>query len=206
MNSWGLGEIERRLANMVKVGVISAVDHAGKKIRVEAGGMNSAWLPWPVEMGRNFKRWRPLRAGQQVVMVAPSGELAQATVIGMLYSSSLDAPDTNPDLDLIEFEDGTRLQYNSASSHLTADCVGDVTVRSPSLVTIDSPQTTVTGKMNVQGLFTYEAGMVGSGGSGATASINGSINVTGGDVTADGISLKQHTHPGDSGGTTGQPQ
>jgi phage baseplate assembly protein V len=121
MSAWGLSEVERRLANMVKIGVISAVDHDAKKIRVEAGGMNSAWLPWPVEMGRNFRRWRPLREGQQVIMVAPSGELAQAAVIGMLYSSSLDAPDSNPDLDLTLFDDSTRVQYDSAAHQLDVD-------------------------------------------------------------------------------------
>lgn len=36
--------------------------------------------------------------------------------------------------------------------------------------------------------------------------IKGTVTVTGGDVIADGISLKNHTHPGDSGGTTGRPQ
>lgn len=33
----------------------------------------------------------------------------------------------------------------------------------------------------------------------------GNVTVTG-DVIADGISLKNHTHPGDSGGTTGRPK
>ena len=35
--------------------------------------------------------------------------------------------------------------------------------------------------------------------------INGSVTVNG-DVVANGISLTGHTHPGDSGGTTGGPQ
>ena len=89
---------------------------------------------------------------------------------------------------------------------------GDVIINSPSKVevncstadinassevTIDSPQTTVTGQMLVNGLFPYTAGMVGSGGSGATADITG-------DVVADGVSLKNHTHsqPSDSAGDT----
>lgn len=38
----------------------------------------------------------------------------------------------------------------------------------------------------------------------AKATINGNLTVTG-DVVAGGISLITHTHPGDSGGTTGQP-
>lgn len=36
--------------------------------------------------------------------------------------------------------------------------------------------------------------------------INGSLTVIGGDVVADGISLKNHTHLGDSGGNTSKPQ
>lgn len=39
----------------------------------------------------------------------------------------------------------------------------------------------------------------------AEVTINGNVTVSG-DVVASGISLTQHTHPGDSGGTTGLPQ
>ncbi len=34
----------------------------------------------------------------------------------------------------------------------------------------------------------------------------GGITVTGGDLVVNGISVTQHTHRGDSGGTTGKPQ
>lgn len=70
---------------------------------------------------------------------------------------------------------------------------GAAVVQAPS-VTLDTPQATCTGKLTVQGLLTYQSGMVGQGGSGATAKINGSIEVEGGDVTADEISLKLHRH------------
>lgn len=35
--------------------------------------------------------------------------------------------------------------------------------------------------------------------------IKGNVTITGGDATADGISLKTHTHTGDSGGSTSSP-
>lgn len=56
-------------------------------------------------------------------------------------------------------------------------------------LTIDTPQTTITGHLTVnqtttaQGLLTYQNGMNGQGGS-----------------------LSEHTHPDDSGGTTEKPQ
>ncbi|MFQ9492543.1 MAG: hypothetical protein ACLR0N_17755 [Bilophila wadsworthia] len=47
--------------------------------------------------------------------------------------------------------------------------------------------------------------MQSQGGGATTATLAGSLNATG-DVTASNISLNSHTHPGDSGGTTGGPQ
>lgn len=68
-----------------------------------------------------------------------------------------------------------------------------VTITTPQLL-VDAPQSVFTGAVTVQGLLTYQAGMSGSGGSGATASIQGNIVVTSGNVTADSISLKGHGH------------
>lgn len=48
------------------------------------------------------------------------------------------------------------------------------------------------------------AGM--NNGNGGAVSCTGGLNITGGDVEADGVKLKDHTHTGDSGGTTGKPQ
>ena len=56
--------------------------------------------------------------------------------------------------------------------------------------------TSNSGVVTVQGLLTYQAGMVGSGGSGATAAISGDVIVSGGDVKADEISLKEHKTSG----------
>lgn len=59
--------------------------------------------------------------------------------------------------------------------------------------------------LDVAGMFTYTAGMTGSGGSEGVASITGTVNVTG-DVVINGIKIGSHRHIGDSGGTTGTPQ
>lgn len=57
------------------------------------------------------------------------------------------------------------------------------------------------GNLTVNGSITINGG---SGGGTVNAS-NCTVNLTGGDVVADGISLKNHTHTGDSGGTTSAP-
>lgn len=85
----------------------------------------------------------------------------------------------------------------------TADIqvTGNAALKAPN-VKIDSPQTTCTGALTVEGLFTYQAGMEGSGGTGAAATINGNVTVSGGDVTADGVGLKAHHHDDPQGGET----
>lgn len=78
----------------------------------------------------------------------------------------------------------------------------NATVNASGSVKVDTPETTITGNATIQknltvgGKITGSGGLAISGGGGATVS---------GDVVADGISLKSHTHTGDSGGTTSSP-
>ncbi len=86
---------------------------------------------------------------------------------------------------------------------LQATISGSASIKAASVL-VDAPSTHITGTLTVDGLITGKGGMAVSGGSGA--SVSGNMKVSGGDVTADSISLKNHTHPGDSGGTTGPAQ
>lgn len=63
-------------------------------------------------------------------------------------------------------------------------------ITAPTGVEIDTAALTVTGQIVGQG------GLMVSGGAGAAAQIEGSLAVTGGDVSADGYGLKTHHHPG----------
>ena len=78
---------------------------------------------------------------------------------------------------------------------VTAVGPSSVTVRSGGSITLDAPQIVIKGLLSMQS----------QGGGATTATLAGSLNATG-DVTASNISLNSHTHPGDSGGTTGGPQ
>ena len=91
---------------------------------------------------------------------------------------------------------GTRL-------HLTPS---GTTLETPQL-TVQSPQSTFTGKVTVQGLLSYQAGLSGRAGGGGGNVISGGLAMEGGSITHDGKNIGgTHTHPGDSGGTTGAPR
>ncbi len=72
-------------------------------------------------------------------------------------------------------------------------------------IVLDTPQTTITGNMTATGEKGDSVEMT------ANVRLQGDITQIGshtssGDQTAGGISQMHHTHPGDSGGTTGEPQ
>ena len=70
------------------------------------------------------------------------------------------------------------------------------TLSASSEITLDTPLVTLTGRQQTTGE---------KSGGGASTFVGGLEN-TGGEVISNGVSLEHHTHPGDSGGTTGEPQ
>lgn len=130
---------------------------------------------------------------------------------------SLDAPQLRSD-------DGTSY-VEVAGDTITINTTAQIIANAPDVVvncdtaevnaeesiTVTSPLSTfvgnviVQGALTVQGLFTFLAGLVGSGGSGAA--VEGNLIVTSGNVTADGVGLKTHHHTGvqTGSGNTGGP-
>lgn len=77
-------------------------------------------------------------------------------------------------------------------------------------IIIDCPDSTFTGKVTVQGLFTYQSGMSGANGNGGTTKITGdfvhegSLNNTGA-IISNGVNVSDHDHNDlTSGGKTGK--
>ncbi len=89
---------------------------------------------------------------------------------------------------------------NSISGNKTETIGGALNITVTGNASITAPTISLIGLINLLGVFTA----VGSGGTGG--SITGTLAVTSGDVTADGISLKNHTHLDPQGGVTGPAQ
>lgn len=95
----------------------------------------------------------------------------------------------------IRSDDGKTFVEMTPGGDVNAVGPTSVTLKSEGSITLDAPQIIIKGLLSMQSQ---------SGGA-TTAMLDGSLNATG-DVTASNISLNSHTHPGDSGGTTGGPQ
>ena len=126
-----LAELERRLANMIRMGTIDQVDFARHRVRVKCGDILTDWIPAPADIGHNYRRWLPVRTGTQVVLASPAGELAQARIVSHLYTEALAAPSAEKQLDMIAFNDGTRIHYDSKARALSIKVTGSVAVSAP---------------------------------------------------------------------------
>lgn len=240
-----LAEIDRRLANMIRLGTIAELDEANALVTVAVGDMKTDWLPWRASRAGGNVAWHAPEVGEQVILLSPSGDLGQAVVLGSLYQSAHPANANTKDVQRMTYADGTVVEYDraahqlkvdasaasgtvlvnvggghvivqcataavTASDSVTVECATaavtasqsvDVqagttaTVKAPE-ITLDSPLSTCTGALVVEGLLSFNAGMSGKPGSGggAAANIQGGMAITGGDVKADGIGLKTHTH------------
>lgn len=97
------------------------------------------------------------------------------------------------DGDCIHLRNGNCMDISTRT--LTLSCE-TATIAASSEILLDTPLVTLTGRQQTTGEK--------SGGGASTFA--GGLENTGGDITSNGISLEHHTHPGDSGGTTGEPQ
>ena len=75
-------EAERRLSNLVMLGQVAELDAARARVRVQAGPILTAWLPFATVRAGADRTWHAPEAGEQVVLVAPGGDLNQAVVVG----------------------------------------------------------------------------------------------------------------------------
>lgn len=220
-----LPDLERRMANMVRDGVIFAVDLPGKRVRVKSGNIETTWLPWPAgRAGPGKRRWDPPEVGEQVTMISLSGDLRQARVIPGIYQDAYDAPSADGNKDMTVYGDGTVIEYDRGSSTLSATLnpAGSIVLNVGSTtlilrngqatlvaddVVVQAPQSTFTGNVTVEGTLTYGNGLAGTAGSGGNT-IHGGLTMEGGSVTHDGKNIgSTHTHGGvqTGGGNTGGP-
>lgn len=207
-------DINRRLESLIRLGQIAVVDHATARCRVKTGHLVTDWLPWLTARAGQTRTWCPPTVGEQCLLLSPSGETAAGIVLVGLYSTASNSPSNDQDEHQTIYPDGASVRYNHATGAmmingiktLTINASEHITLIAPE-ITLDAPQTTSTGKHTVKGLLSYLSGLLGrNGGSGASATIEGSLVQTSGELSSNGIVLDSHTHPGDSGGTTGAPQ
>jgi len=200
-------ELSRRLENLIRLGTIHSIDHAAVRVRVQTGHLVTQWLPWLEHRAGATTSWDPPTVGEQCVILSPSGEPAGGIVLRGLHSAAIEPPSHSPDTHVIKFPDGAVVSYDHDAGHLDVSGIQTARIEAAVSVTLDTPLTHCTGKLEVDDLLTYKNGLNGTGGSNNNV-VTGNFTHTTGSLTSNGKSLHQHTHGGvqTGGGSTGQPQ
>lgn len=188
MSDYNVAELQRMLANLIRVGVIEELDEAAARVKVNVSGLVTDWLPWGTDAAGRVRKWSPKQVGEQVVLFSPYGDPSQAIVGPSIFQDAHPANASSKAQETATFADGTTVDYNMGTNTMTITVAGAgnvavnckvATVKADTSMTIDSPETHITGHV------TIDNGL----------SVTKDAIITGGDVKADTISLKQHKHP-----------
>ncbi len=186
-------ELLRLIHNIARLGTIAAVDHGRARVRVRAGELLTAWLPWIEHRAGTTRTWNPPTEGEQVLLISPGGDPAAAVAITGLYRQAHPAPSASGDVWHITMPDGAVIEYDHAVSHLQAtlpgsavlDAKGAVTITAAGGATVNA-NTVINGNLTLNGNFNQPGG--------TTTTMNGNVAFTGA-VTSNGKDISSHhTH------------
>lgn len=107
-------EAERRISNVAIMGQVAELDSLNACVRVRAGAILTGWLPFTTLRAGFDRTWHPPEPGEQVLLVAPGGDLNQAVVVGAIYRADHPAPADSADISRTVFKDGAVMEYDRA--------------------------------------------------------------------------------------------
>lgn len=174
-------DIQRLVGDLAQYGTV--IERDGALCRVQLGEIETPLIPWLAGRAGGARIWSPPSIGEQVLVLSPEADFANGLVLLGVFSDANPAP-ADDDATLIQFEDGTRLRYDSATSELSI-------VVATGSIEIEAPELRIVGNLSIEGDVELTGKMTASD-----------------DVVAAGKSLKGHKHlqvqPGS--GVSGSPQ
>jgi len=167
MSDFDITEAHRRIANMIQVGTVVKTDYSGAgRYRVRIGDLLTGWLPYCQLRSNGDVSDCALDKDEQVVVVAPSGELSQGFIIATLHTDAAPALEDRGNVRRAVFADGTVMEYDRAKHHFNLSIAsGSLTITAPQGITING-DVTVDGDVTASGvsLVDHVHGDVRSGG------------------------------------------
>ena len=204
-------DANRRLENIVRFGTVKTINPSKPipRVIVNLGDIETPEIRCLNIRSGDDSTWDMPSINEECVVISPCGDIGPTSfVLYGFYNDDHPAPSDDLNKKIRMFADGCVIAYDVAAHHLSAvlPSGGTAVLTADGGVTVNG-DTTINGNLQVNG----STAMTGNNTVGGSQLVQGSCHSSGtfssgGDVTASGISLTGHTHPGDSGGTTGGPQ
>ncbi|WP_342221592.1 phage baseplate assembly protein V [Candidatus Fukatsuia endosymbiont of Tuberolachnus salignus] len=197
MKTFNHAEYQRLLANLIRIGTVSAVDTAQGQCRVKTGELETDWLNWLTLRAGRVKSWSAPSVGEQVLILSLGGELTTAFVLPAVFSDVNPAPSVSADAIMLTFPDGAHFAYEPKTSHLVLTGIKTATITAASAITLDTPVVTCTQQLITDRLQVNQGGK-----------ITGEFTHSGGNLTSNGITLHRHQYSGvkSGGNNSGNPR
>ena len=204
-------DANRRLENIVRFGTVKTINPSKPipRVIVNLGDIETPEIRCLNIRSGADSTWDMPSINEECVVISPCGDIGPTSfVLYGFYNDDHPAPSDDLNQKIRMFADGCVIAYDVSAHHLSAvlPSGGTAVLTADGGVTVNG-DTTINGNLQVNG----STAMTGNNTVGGSQLVQGSSHSSGtfssdGDVTASGISLTGHTHPGDSGGTTGGPQ
>ena len=190
-------QIRDTLAQMVRVGFVSARQPERMRVRVElrdtvTASLVTDWLPVLCPRACGDLVYDLPDVGDQVLCLFLGYGLEQGFVLGAMYGKA-GPPVSSGDIWQRTFADGTVLAYDRAAHKLTAQVQGEVSLRSSGPLTLEAPVLYLRGTL----VNTARDGAPGNAVlSGGLTVVDGGVRVPDADVLAGAVSLTSHLTSG----------
>lgn len=134
-------ELKRLINNIVSFGTISQTKSSdGKALaRVKVMDRETDFLP-VVSFSNSFKKhFIPVRVGEQVVMFSPFGEASGGFIIRSIFNKGAkESSLANEHTEVMEYEDGTVITYDTKAKLLKLDCAKDIIIKAGGDIKIEA--------------------------------------------------------------------
>lgn len=185
------GDLQRRLANIVRRGVIHSTQH-GKipKCRVSIGELVTDWLPLCQGFSGGFRSdVNPCTVGDAVTVLSEGGDLNNGRVFPGWATGGAPVPEGSESEHITVYGDGTEVRYDREAHALTITIAAGGTYKIVGKGTLDGP-VEITKTLTVQGVTTINANTTVKGNIGAT----GEISDGKGKMSGIRLTYNGHTH------------
>lgn len=118
-------ENERRLQSFINRGIVTDVDYANARCRVQIDGLETDWLKFSATRIGKVKIWNPPCVGEQVLVISETGELSTGLVTTSFDYDDQPMPSANADTFEIHCDDGATFIYNHATHKLGVNLPND---------------------------------------------------------------------------------
>tara|TARA_B100001094_G_scaffold333445_1_gene412455 strand:- start:1886 stop:2590 length:705 start_codon:yes stop_codon:yes gene_type:complete len=117
-------EQERLLHGLIRICRVVETNDQGQ-VKVVDHQLQSPWLSCAQLRGADNISWNPLDKDEQVLVVCPSGDLAQGIVVAALYQNKFALPHHNMQQQSMHFKDGSSVLYDREQHSYVLDVKQD---------------------------------------------------------------------------------